>query len=242
MSKKIALITGASKGIGKACVQELAKLGYHVAIHYRSNEDEAKYLAEEIGDGKIFQADLSQSDECIMLVNSVKKEYGTIDVLVNNAGITIDKLLAFAKPDDFENLMNTNLRPVFLLSKQISRMFMKKKSGNIVNVTSVVGHTGNAGQSLYCATKSAITGLTISAAQELAPFGVRCNMVAPGFIDTQMTQTLPKEGVNKLLEQIPLQRMGNPEEVAAAVGFLVSEKSSYITGTTIHVNGGLFCS
>ncbi len=241
MSSKIALITGASKGIGRSCVYQLAKLGFHIAIHYRSNEEEAKQLAEEVGNAKIFQADLSQEDQCHNLFKDVKKEYGTLDVLINNAGTTIDKLLPFTKPEDFDSLINTNLRPVFLLSKYASRLFMKQKRGSIVNITSIVGHKGNPGQSIYSATKSAITGLTISAAQELAPFGIRCNMVAPGFIDTQMTQALSEENSESLIQQIPLKRMGKPSEVASAVSFLVSEQASYITGTTIHVNGGLFC-
>lgn len=237
---KVALVTGASRGIGAACALALSKSGFKVAIHYRSNHEQAQKIANEIPDAALFPYDLSEAESCQELVKAVKEKFGRIDVLVNNAGISIDQLIAFAKPEDFDKLISTNLKPVFLLTKYVSRHMIKQKSGNIINMTSVVGYTGNAGQSMYVATKSAITGFTKSIALDLANFGIRCNCVAPGFIDTEMTGSLEEQIKNEILKKIPLGRLGRPEEVASAVEFLASNQSSYITGSTIHVNGGMF--
>ncbi len=237
---KVALVTGGSRGIGAACVRVLAREGYTIALHYLSNEAKAKEICDEIPESKAFCFDLSKEESCTELINDVKKHFGRIDVLVNNAGVAIDQVITFAKPEDFTRTLNTNLKPVFLLSKLASKLMIKQKSGSIINLTSIVGHTGNPGQSMYSASKSAITGLTKSMAYDLAGFGIRCNCVAPGFIDTDMTSNLSGEIKENFLSKIPLKRLGSPEEVANAVAFLASEKASYITGSTIHVNGGLY--
>ncbi len=241
MTQKVALVTGASRGIGMACARSLAHDGYHVAIHYRSGESEAHSLAGELGEhATCFRADLSVENECTELVNNIKQKFGRIDALINNAGVSIDQVITFAKPGDFDTLIQINLRPVFLLTKLVSRLMIKQKSGTIVNMTSVVGHSGNAGQSMYAATKGAIHSFTKSVALDLAGFGIRANCVAPGFIDTEMTQALPEEVRHSIIERIPLKTLGRPEDIANAVSYLCSERASYITGSTIHVNGGMY--
>lgn len=240
MNEKVALVTGGSKGIGSACVRLLGQNGYKVAVHYRSDAQLANDIVESIPDACAFQFDLSEDGAADALVKEVKKQFGRIDVLVNNAGHSIDQLIPFAKPTDFDTLLTINLKSVFLLSKHCSRLMIKQKSGSIVNITSVVGHTGNAGQSMYAATKSAITGFTKSIAQDLAAYQIRANCVAPGFIETNMTNGLSDEVKGSILEKIPMKRLGQSGEVAEAVLFLASEHSSYITGSTIHVNGGMF--
>jgi 3-oxoacyl-[acyl-carrier protein] reductase len=237
---KVALVTGSSRGIGAACALALGQQGYTVAIHYRSNQEQAEAICSQIPNSAAFAFDLSKTQDCQDLIKAVKDRFGRIDVLVNNAGISIDQLIAFAKPEDFDQLVATNLKSVFLLTKFASRHMIKQKSGSIINMTSVVGHTGNAGQSMYAATKSAITGFTQSIAMDLAGFGIRCNCVAPGFIDTEMTGALNDEVRKEILKKIPLGRLGTPKEVAKAVAFLASDSSSYITGSTLHVNGGMY--
>ena len=172
------------------------------------------------------------------LVKVVKAELGSLDVLVNNAGLAVDQILPLAKPSDFDLLLNTNLKPVFLLAKAASRVMIRQKGGRIINITSVVGHTGNPGQSMYAATKAAVTAFTQSIAQEFGSIGILANCVAPGFIETDMTKDLKEE----VKQSILVRRLGQAEEVAAAVEFLASSKASYITGTTIHINGGMFTS
>ncbi len=242
MSQKVALITGAARGIGAACALALGQAGYRVAIHYRGSEDKARALLGQLPDGQaqLFKFDLTTEGAAADLVKVVKEEMGSIDVLVNNAGISIDQLLAFAKPDDFDTLLATNLKPVFLLSKLTAKVMIRQKAGRIINITSVVGHTGNAGQSMYVTTKAAITGFSKSIAQELAGFGILVNCVAPGFIETDMTDALKEATKQAILARVPLKRLGKPSEVAAAVEFLASDKASYITGTTLHVNGGMY--
>lgn len=239
---KVALVTGGSRGIGAACVKALAREGYKIALQYMSNEEKARQICDSIPDAKAFAYDLSKEESCAELITSVKNHFGRIDVLVNNAGVAIDQVITFAKPEDFNRTMDTNLRPVFLLSKFASRLMIKQKSGSIINLTSIVGHTGNPGQCAYSASKSAITGLTKSMALDLAGFGIRANCVAPGFIDTDMTSNLSGDVKEAFLAKIPLKRLGRPEEIAEAVCFLASDKAAYITGTTIHVNGGMFTS
>lgn len=242
MTQKVALVTGASRGIGAACALALGNAGYKVAIHYRGGEDKAKALAAQLPDGcaQLFRADLTEPDACQNLIKIVKDEMGSLDVLVNNAGISIDQILAFAKPDDFDKLLSTNLKPVFLLSKFASKIMMRQKAGRIINISSVVGHTGNAGQCMYASTKAAINGFTKSIAQELAGAGILVNCVAPGFIETDMTDALKDEVKDIILAKIPLKRLGRPEDIGAAVVFLASDAASYITGTTLHVNGGMY--
>ena len=242
MSQKVALVTGGSRGIGAACALALGRAGYKVAVHYRNGEDGARAVLAQLPDGQgiACRFDLSDPGACQDLIKLVKDELGSLDVLVNNAGVAIDQVLAFAKPEDFDTLIATNLRPVFLLSKYAARLMIRQKSGRIINLSSVVGHTGNAGQSLYASTKAAITGFTQSIAQELAAAGILCNCVAPGFIATDMTKDLKDDVKQAILARVPLKRLGTPEDIANAVEFLASDKANYITGTTLHVNGGMY--
>lgn len=242
MDDKVALITGASRGIGRACAQVLAERGYKVAIHYRSGEDLAKQLKEKLPGSEIFKADVSVEDDCKALVKDVKSHFGRIDLLVNNAGISIDQVLAFAKPDDFAKILDVNLKSVFMMSKLVAKQMIKQKSGRIVNLSSVIGHTGNGGQSMYAATKGGITAFSKSIAADLAPFGILVNCIAPGFIETEMTDALPAEVKEQSLARIPLKAFGKPEDIGRAVAFLASEDANYITGTTLHVNGGMYTS
>lgn len=237
---KVALVTGASRGIGAACARALGQAGFKVAVHYRGSEEKARSLCAEIPGAVPFKADLSDPTACQDLIKVVTAEMGPIQVLVNNAGISIDQILPFAKPEDFETLINTNLKPVFLLSKFVTKGMIRSKSGRIINIASVVGYTGNAGQSMYSATKGAITAFTKSIAQDLAQFGILCNCVAPGFIQTDMTDALPEQAKDAIMAKIPLKKFGAPEDIAAAVAFLAGDGAKYITGSTIHVNGGMF--
>lgn len=237
---KVALVTGASRGIGAACASMLGRQGYKVALHYRGSEERAKSLASAIPGAVPFQADLSDPQACQDLIKAITSELGPISVLVNNAGVSIDQILPFAKPDDFDTLINTNLKPVFLLSKLVSKSMIRAKSGRIINIASVVGYTGNAGQSMYAATKGAITAFTKSIAQDLAQFGILCNCVAPGFIKTDMTDALPDQAKEAIMAKIPLKTFGEPEDIASAVLFLAGDGAKYITGSTIHVNGGMY--
>lgn len=239
MTRGVALVTGAARGIGRACAEILSENGFTIAIHYRSGEQEARQLAESLPGSKIFQADLAIADQCKDLITAVKKEFGRIDVLVNNAGMSSDQIITFAKPADLENILDINFKSVFHLSKNVSKVMIKQKAGRIINITSVIGHTGNGGQSMYAASKGAVTAFTKSIAHDLAKFGINANCVAPGFIDTDMTDKLPEETKQYILAKVPLGRLGSAKEVANAVEFLASSGASYITGSTIHVNGGL---
>lgn len=236
---KTALVTGASKGIGAATALALGRAGFRVAVHYRSGEQEAKDICSKLENSLPVRFDLSKPESCDELVKLVKDEFGRIDVLVNNAGMAIDQIMPMAKPEDFDRLIDVNLKPVFRLSKLAAKQMIRQKAGRIINITSVVGHTGNMGQGMYAATKGAITSLTKSMAKDLARFGILCNCIAPGFIATQMTETLPEEAKKAIMDSIPMARMGSPEEVAEVVSFL-SSQGSYITGSTIHVNGGMY--
>ncbi len=237
---KVALVTGASRGIGAACAIELGKAGYKVAVHYRGSEDKALQVVEKIPGAKAFKADLSNAEECQNLIKQVTQDLGPVSVLVNNAGMSIDQVLTFAKPDDFDALIATNLKPVFLLSKFVTKGMIRQKFGRIINIASVVGYTGNGGQSMYAATKGGITAFTKSIAVDLAGFGILANCVAPGFIQTDMTNALPEAAKEAAMAKIPLKRFGQVEDIANAVAFLASDKANYITGSTIHVNGGMF--
>ena len=240
---KTALVTGASRGIGRAIALCLAAEGARVAINYAGNvraAEEVKTAIEAAGGTAILcQADIADSSAVEAMVANVVKEFGTIDILVNNAGITRDALLMRMKDEDFAKVLNTNLKGVFYCTKAVSKLMMKKRSGRIVNMASVVGLVGNAGQTNYAAAKAGVIGFSKSAAKELASRGITVNVVAPGFIGTDMTAGLPESVKEKMLTDIPLGRMGEPEDVASAVLFLASDQASYITGQVVNVDGGM---
>jgi 3-oxoacyl-[acyl-carrier protein] reductase len=231
---KTALVTGASKGIGKAIATELAAAGATVVVGYRSGKDEAEALAGEIG-GRAVQADVSDADEAKRLVD----EAGDLDILVNNAGLTRDGLLARMSDDDWRTVLDTNLASVFYTCRAVTRPMMKKRAGAIVNISSIVGVHGNWGQTNYAASKAGIIGFTKSLARELGSRNIRANVVAPGYVKTQLTDVLPEEATGAMLENTPLGRLGDPEDVAGAVRFLCSDAASFITGEVLLVDGGL---
>jgi 3-oxoacyl-[acyl-carrier protein] reductase len=231
---KTALVTGASKGIGKAIAVELAAAGATVVVGYRSGKDEAETLASELG-GTAIQADVSSAEEAKRLV----EEAGDLDVLVNNAGLTRDGLLARMSDDDWQTVIDTNLASVFYTCRAVTRPMMKKRAGAIVNISSVVGVHGNWGQTNYAASKAGIIGFTKSLARELGSRNIRANVVAPGYVKTQLTDVLPEEATGAMLENTPLGRLGDPEDVAGAVRFLCSDAASFITGEVLLVDGGL---
>lgn len=240
---QVALVTGASRGIGKAVALELARLGATVVGTATSDsgaENISAYLnaAGALGRGAVLEVrDQAQVDA---LIGAIEKEFGAIGILVNNAGITRDNLAMRMKDDEWDAVIDTNLKAVFRLSKAVMRGMMKARTGRIINVTSVVGHAGNPGQANYCAAKAGVSGMTRSLARELGSRNVTVNCVAPGFIDTDMTKVLSDEQKSSLLGNIPLGRLGTPEDIAAAVAFLASPGAAYVTGTTVHVNGGMF--
>ena len=239
----VALITGATRGIGKQIALTLSQEGFDIAINYRKENDELKLLKEEIEVNKVkcllVQGDVSNFDDCERFVKETVDELGSIDVLVNNAGITKDMLLMRMKKEDFEQVINTNLVGTFNVTKNVITYMMKARKGNIVNISSVVGISGNAGQTNYSASKAGIIGFTKSLAKEVASRNIRVNAVAPGFIETNMTDVLKEEVKAEIAKNIPLKRMGNAKDVANAVKFLVSEDSSYITGQVLQVDGGM---
>ena len=240
---KVALVTGASRGIGRAIALKLAAEGAKVAINYAGNTAKAEEVKAEIekngGEAILVQADVADSAAVETMVNTVVEKFGQIDILVNNAGITRDGLLMRMKDADFDAVINTNLKGVFYCTKLVSKLMMKKRSGRIINMASVVGLMGNAGQTNYAAAKAGVIGFSKSAAKELAARGITVNMVAPGFIDTDMTAAMTDKAKEMTLTGIPLNRMGTPEDVANAVAFLVSDNASYITGQVINVDGGM---
>ena len=231
---KTALVTGASRGIGRAIAVELARAGASVVIGYRSGRQEGDRLAQEIG-GRAVQADVSVPEEAARLV----EEAGDVDILVNNAGLTRDGVLARMSDDDWRAVLETNLSSVFYTCRAVTRGMMKRRAGAIVNVSSIVGVHGNWGQTNYAASKAGIIGFTKSLAQELGSRGVRANVVAPGYIKTQLTDVIPEEARAKMLDLTPLGRLGEPENVAGAVRFLCSDEASFITGGVLLVDGGL---
>ena len=231
---KRALVTGASKGIGRAIAAELADAGATVVVGYRSGKEEAEALAAEIG-GRAIQADVSSAEEARRLV----EEAGDIDVLVNNAGLTRDGLLARMSDDDWHTVIETNLSSVFYTCRAVTRPMMKKRAGSIVNVSSVVGVHGNWGQTNYAASKAGIIGFTKSLARELGSRGIRANVVAPGYVKTQLTEVLPEEATQAMIANTPLGRVAEPQEVAGAVRFLASDEAAFITGEVLLVDGGL---
>jgi 3-oxoacyl-[acyl-carrier protein] reductase len=231
---KTALVTGASKGIGRAVATELAAGGATVVVGYRSGKDEAEALATELG-GRAVQADVSNAEDAARLI----AEAGDLDILVNNAGLTRDGLLARMSDDDWRTVIDTNLSSVFYTCRAVCRPMMKKRAGAIVNISSIVGVHGNWGQTNYAASKAGIIGFTKSLAKELGSRNVRANVVAPGYVKTQLTDVLPEEATTAMLTNTPLARLGEPEDVAGAVRFLCSDAASFITGEVLLVDGGL---
>ncbi len=240
---KVAMVTGASRGIGRSVAIALAKAGAKVIINYAGNVVAAQEVKDLIdaagGQSMIVQADVASDEAVGAMVKDTMDAFGQIDILVNNAGITRDNLLMRMKEGDWDAVMNTNLKGVFVCTKAVSRVMMKQKSGKIINMTSVVGIMGNAGQANYAAAKAGVIGFTKSMAKELATRGITVNAVAPGFINTDMTAVLSDQLKDELATKIPVGRLGNPEDVAAAVLFLVSDAANYITGQTLNVDGGM---
>ncbi|MCT4631699.1 MAG: 3-oxoacyl-[acyl-carrier-protein] reductase [Firmicutes bacterium] len=243
LTEKVALVTGGSRGIGRSIVLSLAAEGAKVAINYIGDDAEAKEVLEEVkalgSDGMIVHADISKSEDVDAMVKEVVKTMGTIDILINNAGITKDGLVLRMKEEDFNAVIDINLKGTFLTSKVVGKHMLKKRTGKIVNISSVVGIMGNAGQANYSASKAGVIGLTKSMAKEFASRGVNVNAVAPGFIETKMTDKLTDEVKESYSKVIPLGKMGSAEDVAKAVTFLSTEDSDYITGQVINVCGGM---
>ena len=243
LQDKVVLITGASRGIGKAIAEECVNQGAKVAFTYISSEEKAKALEAELtangGVAKGFKSDAGDFEQAQKLVDDVVTEFGTIDVLVNNAGITRDTLLMRMTEQQWDEVINTNLKSAFNLTKAVQKPMLKARYGSIINMSSVVGVSGNAGQSNYAASKAGLIGFTKSVAQELGSRNIRCNAIAPGFIETEMTGALDEKVVQEWRNSIPLKRGGSPLDVANATVFLASDMSAYVTGQTLHVCGGM---
>ncbi len=242
---KVALVTGASRGIGRAIAVALARGGASLALNFAGNEaaaQEALKLVTAVGAprAKLYKFDVADPGACGKAVDEVVAEFGALHILVNNAGIAIDQLLMRLKDEDWKRQLDVNLTGAFNLTRAVSRPMMKARGGAIVNLSSVVGEMGNAGQVAYAASKAGLIGLTKSVARELASRNIRCNAVTPGFIDTDMTSALPEAARAKLLESIPLARLGSAEDVANAVCFLASDQAAYVTGEVLKVNGGMY--
>ncbi|HEX6439339.1 MAG TPA: 3-oxoacyl-[acyl-carrier-protein] reductase [Candidatus Binatia bacterium] len=241
---QVALVTGASRGIGRAIAVALAQAGAYVVVNYRGNQEAAETTLEEVrvvgGQGELCQFDVAVETEIDAAVKKIVDGQGKIDILVNNAGVTSDTLLIRTKAQDWDQVVDTNLKGTVLCTKSVCRLMIRQRYGRIVNLSSVVGQTGNAGQSIYAATKAGILGFTKSIARELASRGITVNAVAPGFIETEMTATLSPQLQEEFLRSIPLGRFGKSEEVAQLVVFLTGSGASYITGQVMNVNGGLY--
>ena len=240
---KLAIITGGTRGIGKQIALTFAKEGYNIAINYRTENEDLKNTKKEIEENNVkcfaFQGDVTNFKDCEQFIKQIVEEFGNIDVLVNNAGITRDTLLMRMKEEDFKQVIDTNLIGTFNVTKNVISYMMKARSGRIINISSVVGISGNAGQTNYAASKAGIIGFTKSLAKEVASRNITVNAVAPGFIETQMTAVLKEDIKEEIAKKIPLKRMGTPQDVANVVKFLASSDSSYITGQVIHIDGGM---
>jgi 3-oxoacyl-[acyl-carrier protein] reductase len=240
---KVALVTGASRGIGREIALELARQGCNVAVNYAGSEAKANEVVDEIKslgrEAIAVQCNVSDAEGVQAMVKETIGEFGSIDILVNNAGITKDNLLMRMKETEWDDVININLKGVFLCTKAVTRQMMKQRSGRIINISSIVGVSGNPGQANYVAAKSGVIGLTKTTARELAPRGITVNAVAPGFISTDMTDQLPEDVRSEMLKQIPLSRFGAPEDIAKVVTFVASDSASYMTGQTLHIDGGM---
>ena len=240
---KTAIVTGATRGIGKGIAIEFANQGANVLFTYSSSEKLAKQLEHKFKDSDVivkgYKSDASSYDESVILIEKILKDFTEINILVNNAGITRDNLLMRMTEDDFDKVIEVNLKSVFNMTKAVQRTMLKQRSGSIINMSSVVGVKGNAGQSNYAASKAGIIGFSKSIALELGSRNIRCNVIAPGFIETEMTEVLDEKVVEEWRNSIPLKRGGNPKDIAGTCVWLASDLSSYVTGQTIHVNGGL---
>lgn len=240
---KTAIITGGSRGIGKGVVEVFANHGANVAFTYSSSAEAANNLAEEVAKlgvkAKAYQSDAASFTEAQTLVDEVLKDFGSVDILINNAGITKDNLLMRISEEDFDKVIEVNLKSVFNMTKAVQRTMLKQRQGSIINMSSVVGVKGNAGQTNYAASKAGVIGFTKSVAIELGSRNIRCNAIAPGFIETEMTQNLNEDAVKGWTDMIPLKRGGSPQDVANACVFLASDLSAYITGQVLNVDGGM---
>ena len=243
LKNKIALITGAGRGIGRAIAIALAKEGAEVVINYNGSEERAKEVKQTIeengGKASMYKCNVSDFAACEAMIKDIVKEYGHLDILVNNAGITKDGLLMKMSEEDFDKVLDTNLKGTFHTIRAALRQMIRQRSGRIINMASVVGVSGNAGQANYAASKAGVIGLTKTAAREVASRGITVNAVAPGFIETDMTEVLPEKIKEASAAQIPLGKFGKAEDVANAVAFLASEDAGYITGQVLHVDGGM---
>ncbi|WP_281544330.1 3-oxoacyl-ACP reductase FabG [Grimontia sp. SpTr1] len=240
LNGKIALVTGASRGIGRAIAELLVERGATV-VGTATSESGASAISEYLGEnGKGYALNVTSAESIEAVLKAIKEEFGDIDILVNNAGITRDNLLMRMKDDEWQDIMDTNLTSIFRMSKAVLRAMMKKRKGRIINVGSVVGTMGNAGQANYAAAKAGVVGFTKSMAREVASRGITVNTVAPGFIETDMTKALNDDQRAATLAQVPAGRLGDPREIAATVAFLASDDAAYITGETLHVNGGMY--
>ena len=244
LENKVAFVTGASRGIGKAIALEMAKSGADVAVCYSSSSDAAEDVCRQIrqlGRKAVpYRCDVSSMEQCSETVKAAVEEFGQLDILVNNAGITRDNLMLMMKEDDFDLVISTNLKGAFNMMKQAGAHFLKRKQGTIINISSVSGMMGNAGQVNYAAAKAGVIGMTKSAAKELAGRGITCNAIAPGFIATDMTDKLSDKQKEAVTDAIPLKRMGQPEDIAHLAVFLASPLANYITGEVIKVDGGIY--
>lgn len=239
LTGKVALVTGASRGIGKAIASQLQALGATV-IGTATSEHGAEKISEYLGEGNGLVLNVTSDDSIASVFSTIKDAHGGVDILVNNAGITRDNLFMRMKDDEWQDIIDTNLTSIYKVSKAAIRPMMKKRDGRIINIGSVVGSMGNAGQVNYSTAKAGLLGFTKSLAREIASRGITVNTIAPGFIDTDMTQTLTDEQKEGIFSQVPANRLGKPEEIASTVAFLASGAAAYITGETIHVNGGMY--